>query len=52
MDIFVCFNLEHRGIVSPSILEHTGTVQVNMDEGAVLVCIAQGCPSPEYRLVS
>lgn len=21
------------------------------DEGAVLLCIAQGCPSPEYRLV-
>ena len=40
---------EHRGIVSPSIVEHTSHVSVSQDEGAVLLCIAQGCPTPEYR---
>lgn len=40
---------DHRGIVSPSIVEHTGHVSVAQDEGAVLLCIAQGCPAPEYR---
>ncbi|XP_026462860.1 Down syndrome cell adhesion molecule-like protein Dscam2, partial [Ctenocephalides felis] len=39
---------EHRGIVSPSIVEHTSSVQVAQDEGAVLLCVAQGCPTPEY----
>ncbi|KAL9905344.1 Down syndrome cell adhesion molecule 2 isoform 5-T8 [Glossina fuscipes fuscipes] len=38
----------HRGIISPSIVEHTAHVQVSQDEGAVLLCVAQGCPSPEY----
>ena len=40
---------EHRGIVTPAIVEHTATVQVAQDEGAVLLCVAQGCPTPEYR---
>ncbi|KAH8369953.1 hypothetical protein KR093_001540 [Drosophila rubida] len=38
----------HRGIISPSVVEHTSHVQVSQDEGAVLLCVAQGCPSPEY----
>lgn len=41
--------LEHRGIVSPSIIEYTSAVTVAQDEGAVLMCVAQGCPSVEYR---
>lgn len=40
---------EHRGLVSPAIVEHTGTVHVAQDEGAVLLCVSQGCPTPEYR---
>ncbi|XP_030757648.1 Down syndrome cell adhesion molecule-like protein Dscam2 isoform X3 [Sitophilus oryzae] len=40
---------EHRGIVTPVIVESSGTVTVAQDEGAALICIAQGCPSPEYR---
>ncbi|XP_037907261.1 Down syndrome cell adhesion molecule-like protein Dscam2 isoform X8 [Hermetia illucens] len=40
---------DHRGIVSPSLVEHTAHVSVAQDEGAVLLCVAQGCPSPEYR---
>ncbi|XP_069701681.1 cell adhesion molecule Dscam2 isoform X1 [Periplaneta americana] len=40
---------EHRGIVSPAIVEHTGTVHVAQDEGAVLLCVSQGCPTPDYR---
>uniref|UniRef100_A0A1B0A6X6 Ig-like domain-containing protein n=1 Tax=Glossina pallidipes TaxID=7398 RepID=A0A1B0A6X6_GLOPL len=40
--------ITHRGIISPSIVEHTAHVQVSQDEGAVLLCVAQGCPSPEY----
>lgn len=40
---------EHRGIISPSIVEHSSMVSVAQDEGAVLLCIAMGCPSPEYR---
>ncbi|XP_050073287.1 cell adhesion molecule Dscam2 isoform X2 [Anopheles maculipalpis] len=40
---------EQRGIVSPSVVEHTSHVSVSQDEGAVLLCVAQGCPSPEYR---
>ncbi|XP_055627632.1 cell adhesion molecule Dscam2 isoform X6 [Toxorhynchites rutilus septentrionalis] len=40
---------EQRGIVSPSVVEHTSHVSVAQDEGAVLLCVAQGCPSPEYR---
>lgn len=42
---------EHRGIISPAIIEHTGTVHVNQDEGAVLLCIAQSCPAPVYKYV-
>ncbi|XP_046679200.1 Down syndrome cell adhesion molecule-like protein Dscam2 isoform X5 [Homalodisca vitripennis] len=40
---------EHRGIVSPAMVEHSPTVQVSHDEGAVLLCLAQGCPTPDYR---
>lgn len=40
---------EHRGVVSPAIVEHTGIVHVAQDEGAVLLCVSQGCPTPEYR---
>lgn len=45
----IYFLSDHRGIVSPSIVEHTSHVSVSQDEGAVLLCVAQGCPSPEYR---
>uniref|UniRef100_A0A182MAK7 Ig-like domain-containing protein n=1 Tax=Anopheles culicifacies TaxID=139723 RepID=A0A182MAK7_9DIPT len=45
-------NAEQRGIVSPSVVEHTSHVAVSQDEGAVLLCVAQGCPSPEYRTAS
>lgn len=45
----VVFPAEHRGIVSPAIVEHTGTVHVAQDEGAVLLCVSQGCPTPDYR---
>lgn len=48
--IFVLFS-EHRGIVTPVIIDHTASVHVSQDEGAVLLCVAQGCPSPEYRFV-
>ncbi|CRL00266.1 CLUMA_CG013539, isoform A [Clunio marinus] len=40
---------DHRGIISPSIVEHSAVVSVSQDEGAVLLCVAQGCPSVEYR---
>ncbi|XP_063920715.1 cell adhesion molecule Dscam2 isoform X4 [Zophobas morio] len=40
---------ENRGIVPPVILHHSGMVVVAQDEGAALICIAQGCPPPEYR---
>ncbi|XP_048525936.1 Down syndrome cell adhesion molecule-like protein Dscam2 isoform X1 [Dendroctonus ponderosae] len=40
---------DHRGIAPPVIVENSGTVTVAQDEGAALICIAQGCPSPEYR---
>ncbi|KAK9876828.1 hypothetical protein WA026_015065 [Henosepilachna vigintioctopunctata] len=43
---------EHRGIVPPVILENSGAVSVSQDEGAALICISQGCPSPEYRWYS
>lgn len=35
--------------MSPSIVEYTSSVTVSQDEGAVLMCVAQGCPSVEYR---
>ncbi|KAK9752838.1 Immunoglobulin I-set domain [Popillia japonica] len=41
--------VEHRGIVSPVIVENSGTVVAAQDEGAALICISQGCPTPEYR---
>lgn len=41
--------IDQRGIISPSVVEHTGHVTVSHDEGAVLLCIAQACPTPEYR---
>ncbi|XP_050300550.1 cell adhesion molecule Dscam2 isoform X1 [Anthonomus grandis grandis] len=43
---------DHRGIAAPVIIESSGTVTVAQDEGAALICIAQGCPSPEYRWYS
>lgn len=43
------FCADHRGIVSPSIIEYTSAVTVTQDEGAVLMCVAQGCPAVEYR---
>ncbi|XP_022918386.1 cell adhesion molecule Dscam2 isoform X1 [Onthophagus taurus] len=43
---------EHRGIVSPVVVENSGTVTVAQDEGAALICISQGCPTPEYRWYS
>nr|XP_018897402.1 PREDICTED: Down syndrome cell adhesion molecule-like protein Dscam2 isoform X3 [Bemisia tabaci] len=38
-----------RGVVAPAIVQHTASVQVSQDEGAVLLCVAQACPQPEYR---
>ncbi|XP_045464515.1 Down syndrome cell adhesion molecule-like protein Dscam2 isoform X8 [Harmonia axyridis] len=43
---------EHRGIVPPVIAENSDSITVSQDEGAALICIAQGCPSPEYRWYS
>ncbi|XP_046410303.1 dscam family member AbsCAM isoform X7 [Neodiprion pinetum] len=43
---------DHRGVVPPVILEHSGIVHVAQDESASLVCVAQACPSPEYRWFS
>ncbi|XP_025829144.1 Down syndrome cell adhesion molecule-like protein Dscam2 isoform X2 [Agrilus planipennis] len=43
---------EHRGIVAPVIVESSGTITVAQDEGAALLCVAQGCPAPEYRWYS
>ncbi|KAK7578218.1 hypothetical protein V9T40_010423 [Parthenolecanium corni] len=40
---------ESRGISPPSLVSHTSSVQIPQDEGAVLICIAQGCPQPDYR---
>ncbi len=40
---------DQKTIISPSIVEHTSHVSVAQDEGAVLLCVAQGCDSPEYR---
>lgn len=47
--IFIKSKIDQRGIIAPSIVEHTNHVTVAHDEGAVLLAIAQGCPSPEYR---
>lgn len=46
---FCCLFTDQRGVISPSVVEHTGHVTVAHDEGAVLLCIAQACPTPEYR---
>ncbi|XP_059476003.1 cell adhesion molecule Dscam2 isoform X1 [Neocloeon triangulifer] len=40
---------ENRMPVPPLIVEHSATVHVVQDEGAVLVCAAQGCPAPDIR---
>ncbi|XP_024945332.1 Down syndrome cell adhesion molecule-like protein Dscam2 isoform X13 [Cephus cinctus] len=40
---------DHRGIMAPVILEHSGAIHVAQDESASLVCVAQSCPPPEYR---
>ncbi|EEB16564.1 down syndrome cell adhesion molecule, putative [Pediculus humanus corporis] len=40
---------ELRGVISPAIVEHSGTLHVEQDEGIVMLCIAQSCPSPDYR---
>lgn len=37
------------GLYSPNIIEHTTHVSVSQDEGAVLICIAQACPSTSYK---
>lgn len=43
------FSAEPKGIVTPTIVEYTSHVSVAQDEGAVLLCIAQGCPALDYR---
>ncbi|XP_044016886.1 Down syndrome cell adhesion molecule-like protein Dscam2 isoform X3 [Aphidius gifuensis] len=40
---------DHRGVVPPSILDHSGTIYVGQDESASLVCLSKACPTPEYR---
>ncbi|XKL60149.1 hypothetical protein PGB90_001165 [Kerria lacca] len=47
----ILFNhpLQNRGITPPSIISHTSSIQIPQDEGAVLICIAQACPQPDYR---
>lgn len=40
---------DSRGNIGPSIISYTSTVEVPRDEGAVLACVAQGCPQPDYR---
>ncbi|XP_011264849.2 Down syndrome cell adhesion molecule-like protein Dscam2 isoform X4 [Camponotus floridanus] len=40
---------DHRGVMPPVILENSGVVHVAQDESTSLVCVAQACPSPEYR---
>ncbi|XP_076179317.1 Down syndrome cell adhesion molecule 2 [Ptiloglossa arizonensis] len=40
---------DHRGIMPPVILENSGVVHVAQDESTSLVCVAQACPTPEYR---
>ncbi|CAD1474682.1 unnamed protein product, partial [Heterotrigona itama] len=39
----------HRGVMPPVILENSGVVHVAQDESTSLVCVAQACPTPEYR---
>ncbi|XP_076767050.1 Down syndrome cell adhesion molecule 2 isoform X2 [Xylocopa sonorina] len=40
---------DHRGVMAPVILENSGVVHVAQDESTSLVCVAQACPTPEYR---
>ncbi|XP_076249075.1 Down syndrome cell adhesion molecule 2 isoform X10 [Calliopsis andreniformis] len=40
---------DHRGVMPPVILENSGIVYVAQDESTSLVCVAQACPTPEYR---
>ncbi|XP_024084690.1 Down syndrome cell adhesion molecule-like protein Dscam2 [Cimex lectularius] len=40
---------EGRPQTAPIMLDHNSIISVQQDEGAVLVCIAQGCPPPDYR---
>ncbi|XP_043277030.1 Down syndrome cell adhesion molecule-like protein Dscam2 isoform X3 [Venturia canescens] len=40
---------DHRGVIQPEILEHSGVVHVAQDESTSLVCVAKACPTPEYR---
>ncbi|XP_076663880.1 Down syndrome cell adhesion molecule 2 isoform X7 [Andrena cerasifolii] len=40
---------DHRGAMPPVILENSGVVHVAQDESTSLVCVAQACPTPEYR---
>ncbi|XP_046394996.1 Down syndrome cell adhesion molecule-like protein Dscam2 isoform X2 [Ischnura elegans] len=40
---------DYRGVVPPVIVDHTPVVHVAPDEGAVLMCLAQGCPVPDIR---
>ncbi|XP_031785647.1 Down syndrome cell adhesion molecule-like protein Dscam2 isoform X3 [Nasonia vitripennis] len=40
---------DHRGVMPPVILDHSENVHVAQDESTSLVCVAQACPTPEYR---
>ena len=40
---------DHRGVMPPVILDHSENVYVAQDESTSLVCVAQACPTPEYR---
>ncbi|KAK0181207.1 hypothetical protein PV327_003509 [Microctonus hyperodae] len=40
---------DHRGVVPPTILEHSGIIYASQDESTSLVCVAKACPTPEYR---
>nr|XP_024218046.1 Down syndrome cell adhesion molecule-like protein Dscam2 [Halyomorpha halys] len=40
---------ERRAVEAPVIMDHANSITVQQDEGAVLVCLAQACPGPEYR---
>ncbi|XP_033224907.1 Down syndrome cell adhesion molecule-like protein Dscam2 [Belonocnema kinseyi] len=40
---------DHRGVMPPVILEHSGVVHIAQDDSTSLVCVSQACPTPEYR---
>lgn len=40
---------DHRGVMPPVVLDHSENVHVSQDESTSLVCVAQACPTPEYR---